>query len=591
MIETRVPPTQAADRTASAMADEALAVMTSDREEAKALALQALKRADDQRDADGRCHALLVLAQIGLRHTDYSAALPHVREALALGSGHAQAHLRDLAQHVRATWLRREGSTPAAMALLTELHARAHQRPPLHAFFTVTVLAVAQSMAGDQEAAMRGFYEALELAMHCGNLSVEVNALNNAGSHHLDLHNLEDARPMLERCLNGALRLGSRRQTLFAAGNLAQCYGALGLATEALAVVRQHLMPLVRPDDDPLLNRDPEIAQALIDNGLWDEARTYLARAPQLDPQSNDQSACRTWLEARLMMTDGQPQQALAHCQARQAQLAADDDSTMPLDVLRVAELAATAAAACGDHAEAYRQMSAAHSTQDRLLGRAARARFASLQIQHEVQRAVQERDAALQTAQQLAELNASLQAQVAANATLTARLESLALEDALTGLHNRRHLFQAGPALLNQARRDGHGVTAVMIDLDHFKQVNDRYGHEGGDQVLKAFAGQARAIVRGSDLCCRYGGEEFVLLLGTSDLPAAVQRVRDLLAQFSTLAVAVPGGVPVSCSFSAGISVSAPHDQTLDDLLKRADGALYEAKRQGRRRVAVAAA
>ncbi len=362
----------------------------------------------------------------------------------------------------------------------------------------------------------------------------------------------------------------------------------MGLAAQALAVVRQHLIPLVRPDDDPLLHRDGEIAEALIDNGLWEEARGYLARAPQHDTPSNDQSACRTWLEARLMMADGLPRQVLAHCQARQTALAADGDSTMPVDVLRVAELAA-AAAACGDPAEAYRQISIAYDTHGRLLGRAARARYVSLQIQHEVQRAVQERDAALHTAQQLAALNADLKAQVEANERLNSRVEALALEDSLTGLHNRRHLFQAGPVLLLRARREGLGASAVMIDLDHFKQINDRHGHEGGDRVLQAFAGQARAMVRATDLCCRHGGEEFVMLLGACDLVAAARRIRELLTRFSALAVVVPGGPPITCSFSAGISAPLDAGETLDDLLKRADLALYEAKRKGRRRIELA--
>lgn len=588
-LEASQPDDEPADRPVAVMADEALALMSSDREAAMALALRALRRAEACGDADGRCHALLVVANISLRRIDYSAAQSDVQEALTLGSGHSNPHLRDLAQHARAVWMRREGDATGAMAMLAELHTRAHERPPLHAYFTVSILSVAQGMAGDYESALRSSYEALELAKHCGSLSVEVNALNNAGAQHFDICNFEDALPLFERCLEGALRLGSRRQTIFAAANLTQCLGAMGMPTRALAVAREHLMPLVRPDDDAILNRDGEIAEVLMDNGLLDDARTCLERQLRHDPQSSDQSDFRAWLEARLMMADGQAREALAHCQARQALRADTFNAPVTLDVQRLAELAAAAAAACGDHAEAYRQMCLAHGAQIRMLDRAARARVTSLQIRHEVQRAVQERDDALRTSMQLAALNKSLQAQVEANQRLNTRLKAMALEDLLTGLPNRRQLFEAGPALLQHAVQGGLGVSAAMIDLDHFKQINDRYGHEGGDRVLKAFSEQARAMVRSSDLLCRYGGEEFVMLLGGCDQLVAARRVRDLLARFSALAVEAPGGEQMVSSFSAGISSLVDAGESLDGLLKRADLALYEAKRQGRRRVELA--
>ena len=571
------------------MADEALALMTSDREAAMEAALKALQRAEACGDSDGRCHALLVAASIGLRRTDYTTALHYLQEALALGSGHSNPQLRDLAQHARAVWMRRQGDTVAAIAMLAELNARAHERPPLHAYFTVSTLSVAQGMAGDYEAALRSSYEALELSTRCGSLSVEVNALNNTGAEHFDICNFEDALPLYERCLDGALRLGSRRQIIFAAANLTQCLCALALPTQALTVAREHLMPLVRPDDDPILNRDGEIAEVLMDNGLLDDARSFLGRRMRHDPQSSDQSHYRTWLEARLMMADGQARQALEHCQARQTHHTAAADLPVTLDVQRMAELAAAAAAACGEPAEAYRQMCVAHGAQNRMLGRAARARLTSLQIRHEVQRAVHERDEALRMATQLESFNTSLQDQVDANQRLNSRLETMALEDSLTGLYNRRKLYQAGPVLVQRALQDGLAVSAAMIDLDHFKQINDRFGHEGGDRVLKAFAEQAQALVRASDLLCRYGGEEFVMLLGGCDQVSAARRVRELLTRFSALTVEAPGGEPMVCSFSAGISSTVDNGEPLDSLLKRADLALYEAKRQGRCRVETA--
>lgn len=162
--------------------------------------------------------------------------------------------------------------------------------------------------------------------------------------------------------------------------------------------------------------------------------------------------------------------------------------------------------------------------------------------------------------------------------------LRELATLDALTGAFNRRHFFEVARASIALAERHGSTTCAAMIDVDHFKAVNDTHGHAIGDEVLAMVGRICRMESRETDIVARYGGEEFVLLLPETNLETAsavVERIRGVL---SAICVAAPGG-PVGVTVSAGIAQRVG-DEALDSLLRRADAALYEAKRAGRDRV-----
>ncbi|WPM28861.1 sensor domain-containing diguanylate cyclase [Pseudomonas sp. P1B16] len=170
--------------------------------------------------------------------------------------------------------------------------------------------------------------------------------------------------------------------------------------------------------------------------------------------------------------------------------------------------------------------------------------------------------------------------------------LRSLALTDSLTGLGNRRRLDAVLAPELRRARRQGHSVALVMLDLDYFKAYNDRYGHLAGDQCLQRFAELLQqALRRPADLAVRYGGEEFTLLMPDTDGPGAelvVQALQQLLRRH----VIEHGGSPLGrVSFSAGIAIGdlARYTITAERLMAAADGALYQAKRQGRDRYCLA--
>ncbi len=173
-------------------------------------------------------------------------------------------------------------------------------------------------------------------------------------------------------------------------------------------------------------------------------------------------------------------------------------------------------------------------------------------------------------------------------NAQLHAEVQKLAITDSLTGLYNRRGFFEIGRREIQRARRFKHPLSAIMIDVDHFKQINDTYGHIVGDRVLVHLAGSLQKITRSVDILCRYGGDEFAILLPETDLftaTAVAERLRQCAMESS---VTIESG-QVPFTISLGVSKAVADTQELASLLESADTALYYAKQRGRNRVEVA--
>ena len=171
-------------------------------------------------------------------------------------------------------------------------------------------------------------------------------------------------------------------------------------------------------------------------------------------------------------------------------------------------------------------------------------------------------------------------------NARLFAEVRHLAVTDGLTGVYNRRHFFSLASAALEESAERGTALSAVMLDIDNFKRVNDMYGHPIGDQVIKAVADRVARITRNGDLLARYGGEEFALILShPPELATQIGgRIRAAIAE--TLIDTDAGPVPVTVS--VGIAHRTEDDTDPGPLLGRADQALYQAKQGGRDRVVV---
>ena len=169
----------------------------------------------------------------------------------------------------------------------------------------------------------------------------------------------------------------------------------------------------------------------------------------------------------------------------------------------------------------------------------------------------------------------------------LQEKLREQSTRDALTGLYNRRYLEETLGRELILAQRNGHPVSVIMGDLDHFKAVNDHYGHLGGDEGLRAFGALLKRHARGSDIYCRYGGEEFLLVLPGMAEEHAVARAELLRGTIEAAPVGF-GALTIAVTASFGVATFPRDGQSSDGLIAAADSALYAAKAAGRNRVNV---
>jgi diguanylate cyclase (GGDEF)-like protein len=179
----------------------------------------------------------------------------------------------------------------------------------------------------------------------------------------------------------------------------------------------------------------------------------------------------------------------------------------------------------------------------------------------------------------------AALLANTAAMSVQLARLQELALTDSTTGAYNRRSLLPRLEEEMQRAQRSKEALSVLLMDLDHFKDVNDLYGHPVGDDVLRAFANEVRACVRAMDVLVRRGGEEFVLIMPGTEADAAEMVAQRICTRLAEQTLHVRGGHAVRQTVSIGVATWDEHEsaEALDD---RADQAMYEAKRTGRDRV-----
>jgi len=164
-------------------------------------------------------------------------------------------------------------------------------------------------------------------------------------------------------------------------------------------------------------------------------------------------------------------------------------------------------------------------------------------------------------------------------------KLEKLAITDPLTEVFNRRYLFHLAEQEFNRVSRYGSPLSALMIDADHFKQINDKYGHAVGDETLKAIAQTTQSLLRKVDFFGRIGGEEFLAFLPETNIERATLVANRICSSISNFTLKIQQN-QIQITVSIGIATYEPRDRKVDDILKRADDALYEAKHRGRNQV-----
>jgi diguanylate cyclase (GGDEF)-like protein len=165
--------------------------------------------------------------------------------------------------------------------------------------------------------------------------------------------------------------------------------------------------------------------------------------------------------------------------------------------------------------------------------------------------------------------------------------LSRQATHDPLTGLFNRRYLDQILYGEIAHARQNGSLVGILMADVDHFKQINDRYGHKAGDLMLRALGDLMKSCVRSADIVCRYGGEEFVIIMPGASAPTVDRCAEEIRSRFQALSVESEDQ-KINATISLGAAIYPLHGSNVDDVFIKADRAMYQAKQRGRNQVVV---
>ena len=543
--------------------------------------------------ADGWLQVALGEVRVG----DADSAVRATETAQALFAAAGDARGLALCDEVRAIGLRRQGQHDASARLQAAVDARGGFEPTaMHRFLAHNSRAVTCKQLRRIDDALRHFYAALDAAIATGWPGPLVTAQCNLGGYHHDLHNLDDARLLSRQAFDQARRVGAVQIVATAGNNLILTCHFLGQHRAARDTAEALYAWATEIPADGLKRHAPALALAHFGVGEFEAAQAHLDQGAVAAVGDGDGRHLWAWLQARCLLQRGEP--AAARALAERTLRHGSGELAQPSDLMALHQVLADACEALGDHQAALGALRQAHHQHEQLVGRSARARFIALEVSHQLALAQRERDLAVaqqRTAerdhQRLSDLNAALQQQMAETRLLQTRLHEQAVRDPLTDLYNRRHLFEAGPALLDLARRRAQSLCVVLIDLDHFKLVNDRHGHAAGDLVLQRFAELLVRTLRSSDLVCRYGGEEFVAVLPDIDVEGAHRALARLLEGWLDIAVDCAGVRLPPGSFSAGLSVFPQHADSLPALLQRADLALYAAKGLGRARIEIATA
>jgi diguanylate cyclase (GGDEF)-like protein len=540
--------------------------------------------------AEGWLHVALAEVRVGdagLAAQALSTARACFRQAGDLGRGLA------LCDEVQAIAIRRTGDYEGAAYLQTQIDARlGSPSEPMHAFIAANSRAVTATLRGQPDDALRLFYAAQDAANRTGWVGPRLTALTNLGGQHQALYNWDEARLLSQQALATAREVRASQNVLTSAVNLIIIHHAQSNLAEAWEMT-QFLLdnPDLLPPD--ALTRYPlALALGHLCAAQIEAALRYLEPGAVADLADGDGMINWAWLKARCLLAMGD---AIGARELGERILLQRRPSDQPNDLMALYRVLADACESAGDAAAALGYLRQSHSLYEELMGQGARARYIALQVSHELSQAKRERDMAVDSRRsaendrrRLSELNAALQAQIAETELLHARLIEQALRDPLTGLHNRRYLFEMAPGLMELSRRQGMSLCVVLVDLDHFKLLNDTYGHHAGDLVLQRFSTLLTQMLRRSDVICRHGGEEFVAVMPDIDAEGAQAMLLRLQESFQSQQAELGKRRLPSCSFSAGIAVFPRHGSTLEQLLSRADRGLYAAKNRGRARIEV---
>lgn len=468
----------------------------------------------------------------------------------------------------------------------------AHQIPDsLHKFMLFNRLGIDALNRGDTSAGPRSFLLALDIAERFGTAAHRVNILSNLASSVHDLGNDEDAIPLLCEALAIVGQDKLHHQRPIVSANLAMCLLASGRADEALELVE----PFYDADDVDSVVRAFLFciaAHAAILVGRMDQVPQLLEQAWAHAGEDLEEQMHAWLVQGMYEYVSERPQAALAALEQARALLSWTRN---PYYRQQIFEGLANINARLKRWKAAYTYHQLFHEQFEASSRSARDSRLLMRSLEKEMRSLKEERDKALELQaarehenQQLEHLNRELSHQILHVSRLQDKLKEQAIRDYLTGLYNRRHFETCLNAILHESNGK-FPVAVVILDLDFFKRINDNYGHGFGDEVLMQFARLVEGQLRGSDMVCRYGGEEFCLLMRDAEAPTAVAKMEAIARKFRALHICSAAHQLDGCTFSAGVAEYPRHGGSRHELLMRADTALYAAKMAGRNRVHIA--
>lgn len=503
------------------------------------------------------------------------------------------------AQIARARW--RQGQFEQSLAQVLPLRdeglavLRHEQRAVL-----LNTIAGCFSAYGDSAQAFAYMYEALRDAGPRRGRGFDTVLYCNLSHELMQIGDYEEALRHVAQGLERCRGLDNQRLISVLLINRVACLTELGRAEEALTDVRSlRGMPAttdgrgrIEPGFETLAIAAVQAGELKLGAELLDEA---LADGP---PRLPDDHLERATAQALLALARGRPKRAVDALLPLQP--VAEDDAVQGQSLRIRAQFFDALAQAWqavrrpGPALIALRHWQDLHRRQAQTASQA-RYQAAALQtemlrLQHRLDEQDAQRRATERSRGALVAINEELTRRVREVQSLQEALRQQAAQDPLTGLFNRRHLNDTLPQLHALAQREGQPLALVIIDLDHFKRVNDVHGHAAGDRLLAAFGELLAAHSRRSDVACRYGGEEFCLLMPRTDAATARRKAQALLRRWRALRHEIDGVVLAEQSFSAGAADTFLAPGSPDALLKAADDVLLEAKRGGRARIGTAA-
>ncbi len=481
--------------------------------------------------------------------------------------------------------------------LLTLYAESADVLPPRDRFWVINALGAAYFFSDRIDEAIRYLYEALETLRtieHSPQLPI---VMSNLAAALVTVADYAPARELAQDALGLLPHYHNPQLLLFVRSNLAEALLGNGDAAAARAVVDE-LMPAIEAPEPPATQNHfcaiaAEVYAEQGDIGLAQRCAQRAVDIHRLHPGGYNEVHAR-WAEAAVANAGDDDDLALVAFES--ALDVARRLKHLPT-LCKASERAAARAARLRRFEDAWRfQVLANEALATRLTSRAS-VKYYMLKVQYDLQHARAARDRAERQRQeseainrQLEHLNDQLNERMREVQELQSRLASEAVRDPLTDLYNRRYLDMMIPGLLASAARRDAPMAVALVDLDHFKRVNDQHGHPVGDQVLAAIGHLLGDSLRPSDLSCRYGGEEFCIVLPDTEA-AGAKRALDMLAtKLGELAIACGDAHLDGFTFSAGIAVFPRDGRTFRDLVSAADRALYAAKNSGRNRIFIAA-